>query len=300
MVEQQKIYRVFKLITLLADKPKKTAKQLATSLDISIATVYKYIILLESIGYNIDKDERDAYFLFEETSSNTANFEIEEMALLNQLISSIESEHPLKQSLLQKVYLSSPLLPLADEFVNKGVALNISKINTAIAENKQIEIKKYHSVSSGKIGNRIVEPILLVKSASQLVAYDINSKSIKHFKIKRMTEVEILDTKTIHSKEIYPTDIFGFSSNNEIKIQLKLSEVAYKLLIEEFPEAKIYIIQNHADNIFPYTFQYEVRSLVGVGRFILGLLGEIIVCSPNELKNYIDEKINNFRRIESL
>jgi predicted DNA-binding transcriptional regulator YafY len=295
MVEQQKIYRVFKLISLLADKPKKTAKQLATSLDISIATVYKYIILLESLGYNIDKDERDAYFLFEETSANSANFEIEEMALLNQLISSIEPEHPLKQSLLQKVYLSSPLLPLADEFVNKSVALNISKINTAIAENRQIEIKKYHSVSSGKIGNRIVEPILLVKSASQLVAYDIESESIKQFKIKRMTEVEILETKASHSKEINPTDIFGFSSNKETKIQLQLSTVAYKLLVEEFPDAKIHINQNIDNQNFPYTFQYEVRSLVGVGRFILGLLGEIIIDSPIELKNYLNNKISTYK-----
>lgn len=293
MLPQQKILRVFKLIKLLTEKPRRNAKELARILDTSADTIYRYVNLLDDIGYLIERDHNDCYFIFEHTGESTATFELEEMELLNQLINSIEASHPLKQGLRQKVYVVSPLLPLADEIVDKTVAKTISRINTAIVENKQIKLLKYHSTSSNSIKDRLVEPIKLEQASSQLCAFDVESNEVKHFKIKRIFEVEVLDTHCEYSKSYNPTDCFGFTSNEPISIKLSLSLRAFQLLTEEFPDLRLYITKQAAGDK-PYLLHYEVRSLIGIGRFILGLPGEIDVIAPQSLITYLKNRVNQF------
>jgi len=65
MIEQRKVLRVLHLIKILSEKSNKTKKELAKLLEISERTVYRYIELLEELGYLVDKDERDRnYGLF--------------------------------------------------------------------------------------------------------------------------------------------------------------------------------------------------------------------------------------------
>ena len=44
----------------------------------------------------------------------------------------------------------------------------------------------------------------------------------------------------------------------------------------------------------PYLLHYEVRSLIGIGRFILGLPGEIDVIAPQSLVTYLKNRVNQF------
>ena len=59
MTDQQKLYRVFRLLQLLSQRPYRNVPHLASVLETSRETVYKYIRLLESVGYQIDKDEHN-------------------------------------------------------------------------------------------------------------------------------------------------------------------------------------------------------------------------------------------------
>ena len=292
MLQQQKILRVFRLIKLLIDKPRHNAKELARTLETSEYTIYRYINLLESLGYTIDHDEHFRYFIFE-PDGITSTFEIEEMELLNNIIGSIDSNNPLKQSLLKKVYMSSPLVPFANDLIDKGFARIVSLINLGIKAKKQIKLINYQSASSNTIKDRIVEPISFVKASSQLCAFDVGNQIIKHFKVKRITDIEILETEATHNNEIFPTDIFGFTGSIPIKIELQLSQISYKLLIEEYPESKIFTKIEVQDEITIFSFDYEVRSFIGIGRFILGLPNDIIVKSPSTLIDYLNLKMKN-------
>ena len=64
MTEQQKLLRLFKLIRLLKQRPGKTIHQLAQSLGITVRTMYRYLVLLEEVGYEIDKKGEPARLSF--------------------------------------------------------------------------------------------------------------------------------------------------------------------------------------------------------------------------------------------
>ncbi|HEY8402022.1 MAG TPA: transcriptional regulator [Cytophagaceae bacterium] len=294
MIDQQKILRVFRLIKILSDKPARTVKEIAPLLEVSLKTVYNYLEVLEALGYLIDKDQRDAYFLFEPSSPDAQDFEPEELQLLNQLISAIDPQHPLRQSLQKKVYLSSTLIPFAEELMDRHLARILTRLNNAIEERLQVKLVKYQSATGSVVRDRIVEPISLVKVNSQLVAYETESRSIKHFKLKRMEDVEVLQRPCTHTINALPTDVFGFTSSDPFIVKLLLSQRAYRLLIEEFPEVRKFISPSKVDLNYPYQFIYEVRSPIGVGRFVLGLPGEIRVLEPASFIDYLRERMKEF------
>jgi hypothetical protein len=87
-------------------------------------------------------------------------------------------------------------------------------------------------------------------------------------------------------------DIFGLTGDAWYDVKLRLSPTAHYLLIEEFPLAARYI-HKRAEVIY---FQGIVRHWKGVGRFVLGLPGEIEVLSPTAFQDYLREKIGRFGR----
>ena len=82
-------------------------------------------------------------------------------------------------------------------------------------------------------------------------------------------------------------DIFRMQSFEPIAIVLELSLVAYNLVIEEYPLSEKYISKIN-DN--QYRLECEVGNFLGVGRFILGLPGEIKIIESEALKIYVMEK----------
>jgi len=73
-----------------------------------------------------------------------------------------------------------------------------------------------------------------------------------------------------------------------IAIQLKLSLVAYNLIVEEFPLSEKYLKKIDDNN---YLLTTEVGNFLGVGRFVLGLPGETEVIYPKAFRDYLNEKI---------
>lgn len=72
-----------------------------------------------------------------------------------------------------------------------------------------------------------------------------------------------------------------------IAIQLQLSLVAYNLILEEFPLSEKYLKKVDDNN---YLLTTEVGNFIGVGRFVLGLPGEIEVVYPQALISYLLKK----------
>jgi len=62
MVAQQKLLRVLRLITLLKSRS-KTIAELAESMETTTRTIYRYLDLLEEVGFLIDKDWNGRYFI---------------------------------------------------------------------------------------------------------------------------------------------------------------------------------------------------------------------------------------------
>ena len=101
-----------------------------------------------------------------------------------------------------------------------------------------------------------------------------------------MTDVEWLNEQS--HKSIF-TDLFMFSGEERLPVELKLGRLAHSILLEEYPAAEAYITPANTPN--HWIFASEVASYLGIGRFVLGLYHDIDVLGSAQFAAYINEKI---------
>ena len=289
------VLRVFRLIRLLATPPHKDALSLSRILGIHKRSVYRYLHLLEGLGYDIECDFQSRYFIPEADPRQPNQFTAEESRLVQQLLAAVPASHPLLHSIKKKVYQTSELTPLVEDLVDLHRAQLVQALARAIAEQRQVRLLQYHSANSSQVSDRLVEPMSFSENYTQLEAYEPESGIFKTFKLQRMEQVELLDTKIQTDPDTQPnrSDAFGFSGE-PFEVVLHLSLRAYRLLIEEFPVLRPYAVAQVHDR-FPYRFEGHVNSEVGLGRFILGLPGEIEVERPQRLTDYLNGRIAGVR-----
>jgi proteasome accessory factor C len=85
------------------------------------------------------------------------------------------------------------------------------------------------------------------------------------------------------------TDIFRMTGFTTTPVKLSMCMRAYSLLIEEYPLSEKFTRKTGENT---YLLDTRVCDLAGVGRFVLGLPGEITITSPRALKDYVREKIS--------
>ncbi|WP_025764124.1 helix-turn-helix transcriptional regulator [Dyadobacter tibetensis] len=296
MSDIPKTERILRLIRILHQN-KRTIEHLALLLSTTPRTIYRDILVLQNVGYVLEKDEQNRYYLGEQLQQKSGMFTLEETRLVRMHLSGFPANHPLKASIERKLYLSSELIPLADDLADKQRAGLISKLEEAIQARRRVTLLRYHSNHSATVTDRLVEPLGLTDDFGTLNAYEVCSGIQKTFKVHRMEDVEISAAPIAHQEEPPELDLFGFTGPEPILVQIRLSFLAHNLLYEEFPGARGFISKTVANDQdiplrFPYTFRYEVRDFRGIGRFLLGLPGEVQIHQPEELKQFLKKKRN--------
>lgn len=292
-VEQQKILRVFKLINLLQGNIGKPVHRLAELLETDERTIYRYFKLLEALGFEVIK-EFSKYKLKEpagqDPTMNYSTFSAEESQWLQSMIESQGKKNLLKDSVLQKLQLRSELKQGTAELFKANLGRLVDEIGKAIQDRKQILLRDYYSLSSDTTSDRLVEPVAFSSNYESIHAFEVESKSMKIFKIERIGEVLITSDswKYVAKHELPQESLFGFTGKNRFKIKLKLSKKAYQLMLEEHPNAKPFLFIKNRNQYF---FEGEVPHLPGIGRFIMGLPGEIKVEEGEEIKAYLQEQL---------
>jgi predicted DNA-binding transcriptional regulator YafY len=84
MFNQHKIYRVLQLITLLQNKPAKSIRFMANFLECTERTAYRYIDLLKQLGFDIQKEEHNKFFIVSDIQAD--GFTIEETSYMVEMI----------------------------------------------------------------------------------------------------------------------------------------------------------------------------------------------------------------------
>ena len=64
MLNQHKILRVLQLIALLKKSPAKSIKNLASILSNTDRTIYRYLDLIKDLGFDLQRDAYNKYFIF--------------------------------------------------------------------------------------------------------------------------------------------------------------------------------------------------------------------------------------------
>ena len=135
----------------------------------------------------------------------------------------------------------------------------------------------------------MVEPFSFSTNYIDVWAYDLEKHENRVYKISRIREVDILhDTwehETEHKKAV--TDCFRMNGSEEIPVKLELSIRAKNLLIEEYPLAEKDIRKVAGK----WTLETTVRSLEGVGRFVIGLAADIAIINSTVLEKYVQNYV---------
>lgn len=292
-IEQQKILRVFKLINLLQGNIGKPVHRLAEVLETDERTIYRYFKLLEALGFEVIK-EFSKYKLKERPGNQTAlaysTFSQEESSWLKSLIESQGRANLLRDSVLQKLQLRSEVKQGTEQLFKANLGKFVDQIGQGISEKKQIWLKDYYSLSSETVSDRLVEPVVFSSDYENIHAFEVESKSMKVFKIERIGEIVVSsDSWKFEGRHERPGEaIFGFTGRNKYKVKLKLSKRAYQLMLEEHPNALPYMSIKNRNQ---YYFQGEIPQLPGLARFILGLPGEVRVEEGEEMKAYLREQM---------
>lgn len=273
MFNQYRILRIFKLIALLKTFPAKSIKRLSQSLEISERSCYRYLDLLEELGFEILKDDSNKYHL--KADQIVDPFTKEESQLINEVLTVTVKNNPLVASIKAKLPSLEESNILANSIINSHLSKLVSQINSAINEGTQIIINKYQSANTESVSDRLVEPIGFTTNYQYLCGYELDSMQNKFFKLERMGSIENLSelVKFKEKHKLLKPDVFGFNESGEKHlINLKLSMRAMLFLKDDYPETAKYIKES-SNGI--YILNVEVNSMEPVNRIIRSLPGEV-------------------------
>ncbi len=299
MLNQHKILRVLQLISLLKKEPSKSIKFLAGILESTDRTVYRYLDLVKELGFDLQRDSHNHFFIVSEVDNETIDFTNEEASLLRDLLLSSGTKSNLKDALLRKIYLKSEIVIQGNHLLNAHLGKIVSDLSKAITENKQVVLKKYQSANSNTITDRLVEPISFTDNYTSLCAFEVETANNKYFNIERITEVEVLQKQNEfepqHQLDI--TDAFGFTTLNGLPfdIDIRLNLRAFVLLKQEYPMVISFVKQEPKTN--NYRLKMSINNPKQVIRFVLGLLDDVeiigSVAFKDYLKNYVITTLEN-------
>lgn len=292
MADETSLYRIFKLIRLLNTPPPKPAKQLWESLGRSSSQFYRDIKLLDKLGYPVDTDLHDRWYLqFQFEKGKKGILEPEELFFLQEHLQRTGGASPLAQSILHKFDRNLSMIPLADALPQLHSSRILQLIRIGIEMQRCLLLRGYHSLASQTQNDRRIEPLEITLDHRYLIAWDLDKGRQSQFKLSRIQDVDILDEKATPGRTASPMDIFGLTGDEWRDVKMKLSSLAHHLLLEEFPSAQP-DIKHRREGVF---FEGRVRSWKGIGRFVLGLPGEIEVVGPEGFKKYLRERIKGWQ-----
>ena len=261
MLNQHKILRVLQLITYLQESPHKSVQQLSTFLDTTERTVYRYLDLLRECGFDLHKDSGQRFFIEEEDNA-PIRFTSQEAQFLKELVLTTGKKSKLKDAVLSKIYMGSELPMVATHLLNAKNSKIVERLSKAMMNKVQVILKKYQSINTETISDRIVEPFGFTENYQTVMAYELSSEKNKTYNIDRIGSVEFLDLKfkneEKHEQQI--PDVFGFAySGKKYPVKLELSLKQFLLMKDQYPLVAPFV--KYQSIIDKYVLEVEVNDL---------------------------------------
>ena len=296
-MDQPKIERVLRLMKMMTGNNNYTVEEMAERLGISYRSVYRYIETFKESGFVVQRKDGGIYKLGKESRyfkeiSQLIHFTDEEAHIVNQLIEGLDNTNMLKQNLRKKLTSVYNCTSMADSVVEGKNATNINGLIDAITEKKQVVLKDYASSHTSIIRDRLVEPFGFTTNYVQVWCYEPESKLNKLFNTARIGAVEIIATNWQFEKEHHEgyIDIFRITGYEQHNVQLELGVRSHNLLIEEYPLATRDLKQIDDTH---WLLDTMVCDYMGIGRFAMGVLGDIRILTP-EFEEYIKDEISYY------
>lgn len=289
-MELEKFDRQLRLMVLLTQNRAHSVEDISCMLHLSKRSIYRYLDSFRDMGFKVIKE--GTYYRLDHSSpffrdiTDKIHLTQDEAITLNNILNAVPDNSPQVRHLRAKLAQLYDDKALASHGIDTHVAKNLTKLYEAVRTEHMVVLKGYSSPSSGKMGDRIVEPYLFLSDNTEVRCYEVASGMNKTFKISRAQSIELLDMLWSHKdkhKPIY-TDLFHFSSETTTTVRLLLGTLATSLLLEEYPAAEHEMKQQEDGR---YLLTTNVCSFKGIGRFVLGLFDDIEIIDSPELTQYL-------------
>lgn len=280
------------LMLLMAENRAYTVKQLCDRLDISRRSLYYYLDFFRQVGFTVEK--RGTVYSLDKSSPffaklfKTLHFTEDEAIIIRRLLARTTDSSLQVRHLRHKLDRLYDLDILDDVALSERSGHNVSVLYDAIKLKNKAIIHRYSSPHSNTVTSRVVEPFMFLADNNEVRCYEISTGMNKTFKVARMDSVEMLLDPWEHedAHRCMFTDIFMFSAEQMMPVELRLNRLAYNLLMEEYPRAARYVVP---DGDRHWLLRLDVCSYLGVGRFVLGLFEDIEVLGGEGFSKYIED-----------
>ena len=299
-MRMNKYGRELDLILLLTDNCSYTAQQIADKLGITRRNLYYYFEYLRDCGFRLIKsglcyrlDPTTSFFRRLQASIALSE---DEAAYICRMLNDQGADDSTKQSIRTKLVRQFHLIDTSNPDIVRRINRCTSALKEAMLRRQMVVLKNYSSPHSHTVQDRIVEPFLMMNDGREVRCHEIKSHQNKTFKLSRMESVEIIDVPWIHEdkhRQIY-TDIFMFSGEHRYPVSLTMGQLSHNLMTEEYPQSETCFTQTDASH---WLFSADMASLLGIGRFVLGLYDDIVIHGGYEFAAYIADKVESMRKM---
>lgn len=296
-MRHDKLERELELMLLLAGSRGMRVEDVCERLDISRRNFYYYIEFFRDCGFIVNK-ERGLYSIDRESPFfkrliERVSFTEAEQIVLRRLIEKVDEKNAVVEKLKEKLGGEMDFQILNDSTTNDQQAFIISQLHEAIKYKQMVVLKGYSSPHGRTKRDRLVEPFLLMNGNNEVRCFEPASGMNKTFKMARIQQVERLAENWQNEdkhRRMY-TDLFMFSGEERLPIQLRMGTLSHHLMTEEYPLSRSLFQQEDEKH---WLLSMDVCSYAGIGRFVLGLYEDIEVLGSPEFKQYLKEKIQNY------
>ncbi|HAI77255.1 MAG TPA: hypothetical protein DCM08_13535 [Microscillaceae bacterium] len=298
MSEQKSVLlKGLKLLAQLSSPGGRKIEQLAQSLKVSGATVYRMIADLKEFGYEIERDAYNhRYSLVKKYRVDLSiQFSQAEVDLIYQHLEG-KVDKTILTPILDKLYVHGDLLAIPPRIVEARFGKNIALLQESLQIGKAVWLKGYRSASSNQVRDRYVVPLALLDNYRRLFAWNVEKKEIYQFKTDRVDEVKPDLAPFAWGNQRPPTietDVFWIdaSSKQPTLLQVDLSLTAYEIMREEYPRIEEFT-KSLGKNRFLLTTQ--INDFQVISSFFLRLPGEIRILAPDSLVAYIKQRMGKY------
>lgn len=284
--------RQLNLMVLLTQNRNLTQEEISQMLEITPRTFYRYLDAFQRMGFVVVKEGKfhrlDRSSPFFRKVTELVHFTESEAITMRNVLDSVGNHSPEIVHLREKLSRLYDREILQRHSVNVSFANNLHQLYEAIKLERVAILHHYHSLRSNTVTNRTVEPFQFLSGNEEVRCYEPASGLCKTFKVDRIESVSVLELKWScrdQHKTLY-TDLFHFSSEDKKLVTLRLDRLATQLLLEEFPasEEELEVDGEH------WILKTQVCSWKGIGRFVLGLPGNVEVVDSQEFLHYLKEQ----------
>jgi predicted DNA-binding transcriptional regulator YafY len=277
---------------MLSSNVDYTTNELASNLEITERSAFRYIRTFKDSGFTIQKRGCNVHKLMklpvrQIKLSELIHLSPEEAHILHTLLMSISGDSQVLVNLEKKLTALFDATSVTEIIGNKTAAENLMRLREAMDDKTQVMLKDYESGNTMTVSDRLVEPYGFSTNYCDVYAFEIATGLNKTFKVSRIGYVMPQQTDWEHEDqhEVIEPDCFRMNGKENIPVTLKMTMKAKNLLVEEFPLASRDISFENGS----WWLRTTVKDLAGVGRFVIGLADQIEAIYSKRLIEYVLE-----------